>query len=154
MNPLEVLAQARAASLTLKPNGDRLKVRGPQEALDAWRDTLREHKPAIMALLTEEAMREAREVAWRVAALRPHVARLGPLRLPPVRDGVPPLVSQDPLSGALNYGTYCASCGEPRESSQTYHCRPCACARQIVLLDVREGVTPPAPADGERQGAA
>lgn len=97
------------------------------------------------------------EVQWRIAALRPHVARLGPLdpiRMPPARANVPPLVSQDPATGDYRYNSTCASCGEPREPGQTYHCRACTRARQIVLEELREDAVSPAPADGEKEGAA
>lgn len=157
-NVLDVIAQARAAGLDLTPNGERLRVCAPsQDVLDAWRETLREHKPAILAALADEAATFADQVAWRVAALRPYVARLGPLdpiRLPSVREGVPPLCEQDALTGDITYHKHCASCGEPREVGQLYHCRACQRAHHIALLEVREGVQALVAASAENRGAA
>lgn len=93
--------------------------------------------------LADKAQAFAAEVAWRVEKLRPCVARLGPLdpvRLPPVRDGVPPLVSQDPVTRDYTYHRHCASCGESREVGQLYHCRACQRAHHLVLLELREAV--------------
>ncbi|HEX6800530.1 MAG TPA: hypothetical protein VF116_22655, partial [Ktedonobacterales bacterium] len=146
--------EARAVGLTLYRDGDELLIAGPRAEALPLLDTLREYKPELLALLA----REAREVAWRVAALRPYVARLGPLdpiRLPPVRAGVPPLVSQDPATGDYTYHKGCPSCGEPREAGQIFRCRACTRAHHLVLLELREGVVPTAsPATAEGGDAA
>jgi hypothetical protein len=148
---IALVAQARAAGLALRADEGRLMVRGPRSA-ERIVAQLREHKPAILALLAHEKAEEEAQVAWCVAVLRPHVSREGPIVLPSVRAGVPSLV--DPKTG--EYGAHCGSCGEPREAGQRFHCRACQRARYVVLLEMREGVRMGGVApdrDGGRGGA-
>lgn len=108
-------------------------------------DSPQDHGPVHEPQPEPEEPRESDEaaIAWRVEALRPCIAHLGlldPIRLPPVRDGVSPLCSQDPLTGDITYAAHCGSCGEPREIGQLFHCRACQRAHHLVLLELREGV--------------
>lgn len=70
-----VLAEARRRGLALTPEPpDRLKVRGPADALAELRERLRAVKPELLALLSSDARRERARDAW-AAAFR----RLAPL---------------------------------------------------------------------------
>lgn len=52
MTPSEVLREARERGIELSINGDKLKLRAPEGALDAaLHDALTAHKPAILEIL-------------------------------------------------------------------------------------------------------
>jgi hypothetical protein len=119
-----VLTEARAAGLDVTAEADVLIVRGTWRHEDLARRLLAQ-KPAVLALLTEED----RELAWRIAAMRPQVPATGP---------IPFLIARDaaPMRG------YCLSCGDGLPSGQTIRCALCVRAAQLVLSQVREGVEP------------
>ena len=65
----ELLADLRAASLTLAVNGDRLLVRPRAAVTPEVRETIAQHKPELLALLAAEAARASVEAitseCWR-----------------------------------------------------------------------------------------
>lgn len=117
-----VLAEARAAGLEVRTEGERLVVRGPR-TLEPLAQQLLAHKPVVMALLVEDAS----ELGWRVAAMRAQVPRKGP---------IPFLVAREVERAPGR----CLSCGEALEVRQRYRCRACVRATQVVLGWVREGI--------------
>jgi hypothetical protein len=117
-----VLAEARAAGLTVRVDADRLVVRGPKTQ-ERLAQQLLAYKPGVLALLrTEDA-----EITWRLEAMQPQVPRSGPLPFLVARD-VAPAVGQ------------CLSCGDPLTTGRTVRCALCVRAVQLVLGWVREGV--------------
>lgn len=129
MNALEVIAAARAVGLTLRPDGDRLTVRGPRAAALPLLDTLREHKPAILAALTDEAA----EVAWRAASFRRQIPATGP---------IPFLVART-TRRADDAPRTCGHCGDPLGEGRRFCCAACQRAKELVLNEIREGVPMP-----------
>ena len=53
MSVTELLSAIHADGLTLRTDGDRLKVSGPDDALTRWTPTLKKHKSEILQELTE-----------------------------------------------------------------------------------------------------
>lgn len=128
MEPLTLIAQARAAGLELWTEGDRLKVRGPREA-EPIVAQLRDQKPAVMALLAAGDM----EVQWRLAAFRERIPAHGPIWPPRLRD--------TPLCDTPGH---CSLCGDPLPTDQDAlprfpRCRPCVRALWLALNAEREG---------------
>lgn len=126
MDELTLLAQARAASLEVRADGEFLVIRGPRSA-EALALALRDHKPEIMALLT----RDNAEVAWREAAFRAAIPARGPIW--PLR------LRNTPFCDTPGH---CSLCGDalvpplPRFP----RCRPCIAALTLALDETREGV--------------
>jgi hypothetical protein len=58
MTPDAILAGALADGLTVWPDGDLIRVKGPAPARARWLPLLKEHKPALLILLWTEALRE------------------------------------------------------------------------------------------------
>jgi len=56
MTPVELIGALRAAGLTLALEDTALKVRGPTEAVAQWTPVLRQHKAALLELLTPPAL--------------------------------------------------------------------------------------------------
>src|SRR5688572_2786883 len=54
MSPEALLEKARAAGLTLKPDGQRLRVRPAERLTPELRSVLLEHKSALLAILQSE----------------------------------------------------------------------------------------------------
>jgi hypothetical protein len=125
MEVLSLLAEARAAGLNVRAEGDTLIVRGPRSA-EAIVAQLRDHKPEVLALL--EAADP--EVAWRVAALRPQISARGPIRWLAARTDTP----------ATDAPRCCGSCGDPLPVGRRFRCVPCVRAIEIVLNAVQEEV--------------
>jgi hypothetical protein len=67
-------------------------------------------------------------LAWRIAAMRPHVPERGALPFLRARQGVP--------TGAAS----CWSCAERLPANRRYRCSLCARAAWIVVHRVREGI--------------
>lgn len=57
MTALALIDQARADGLELRPNGDRLKLRGPADVVARWKPCIAAHKPEIMDALAATASR-------------------------------------------------------------------------------------------------
>ncbi len=122
-----IIQEMRRLGMQVRADPEAGKVRfGPSEVMP-WelRLRLREHKPEVLALLT----REAAEVAWRVAAMRPQVPARGP---------IPFLVAQL-WRLASDAPRCCLSCGEALGEGQQVRCSPCVQAVHIVLAEIREG---------------
>src|SRR4029077_19235558 len=79
---LPLLAQARAAGLTVRADGDRLLVRGPKR-LGALMDSLLAQKPAILEALRLEDAASTHLVAAAVAVSPDAVALRQPMEWPP-----------------------------------------------------------------------
>jgi len=123
--PAALLAEARAAGLTVLAEGDRLIVRGAKER-GALVQRLLADKARVLAALAKEV--EA-AVAWRVAVMAPQV---------PTTGTIPFLVARQNTAGPAD----CLSCGDTREAGQRYVCRACAeAARRVVAADEAERVT-------------
>lgn len=60
MTPAELLTRAQSAGLTLWREGDRLKYRGPTEAITALLPELRAHKAELLDALNVDPAAEAR----------------------------------------------------------------------------------------------
>lgn len=135
MNALDLIAQARAAGLTLQLNGDGVTVRGPRTVALPLLDTLREHKPEILAVLHHEQQ----EITWRVEVLVARIPRTGPIWPVVVRPG----------DTRLDTPSHCSLCGDElsieRLTSPWRRCAPCVAALHEALRLIREGV-PAAPA--------
>ncbi|WP_295584488.1 hypothetical protein [uncultured Lamprocystis sp.] len=56
MTPVALMGALRAAGLTLALEGATLKVRGPTVAVAQWTPVLRQHKAALLELLTPPAL--------------------------------------------------------------------------------------------------
>ncbi len=120
--PAVLLAEARAAGLTVEADGGRLVVRG-SKAQGALVQRLLADKAGVLAILAEEW--EA-EVAWRVAVMAPQI---------PATGTIPFMVARTCQAGPAD----CLSCGDPREAGQRYRCRACAeAARRVVAADEAE----------------
>jgi len=78
------------------------------------------------------------DVAWRAAAMRPHVPRTGPIPFLVARPGVHPSHA-------------CGSCGDPLPHPTRLRCRPCSLAAWRVIHQVREGLAVPVPPSRGRQ---
>ncbi|MDP1906615.1 MAG: hypothetical protein Q8M09_20645 [Pseudomonadota bacterium] len=52
MTAAALIEEARADGLELRPNGDKLKLRGPAAAVEKWKPRLAAIKPEIMDLLS------------------------------------------------------------------------------------------------------
>ena len=50
-----IVDQARAAGVLLHPDGGKLRCRGPKSAVTALLPSLRQHKQAVLQVLTEES---------------------------------------------------------------------------------------------------
>ena len=120
---VRLLAEARAAGLEVRAEPGRLVVRGPRSGA-GLAERLLARKDEVLALLAAEDG----EVAWRVAAMRPQVARRGP---------IPFLVAREAAPGP----GCCPSCGDPLGEGRSLRCGPCARAAWLVLHEVREGTT-------------
>jgi hypothetical protein len=127
MDGLAVLAQARAAGLQVSSDGVTLTVRGPQSAELLAKQVLA-RKPEVIALLASHD----HEVAWRVRVMRPQVPPRGPIRRLLARPDTP----------LLDAPRHCGSCGEALAEGRRYVCLLCQHAAWLVLLEVREGVSP------------
>lgn len=55
MTPSAILAHAEAIGLTLTPDGEHIRVRGPREAIEEIAPLVKLHKPAIIAALNAPA---------------------------------------------------------------------------------------------------
>jgi len=55
MTPSAILARAEAIGLTLTPDGEHIRVRGPREAIEEIAPLVKLHKPAIIAALNAPA---------------------------------------------------------------------------------------------------
>jgi hypothetical protein len=120
-----IIQEMRRLGMQVQADPDAGKVRfGPSEAMP-WelRLRLREHKPAMLALLT----REASEIAWRVAAIRSQVPAKGP---------IPFLVARQTADTGVGR---CWSCGDALDAGRTVRCVLCVLAVEAVLNEVREG---------------
>ena len=97
--------------------------------------------PSADALTTDEAKptcdksdqspadgRAARDVAWRVEAMRPQVPATGPV----------PILLARPEARMAPAGT-CVSCGDPLDVGRRVRCAPCVRAVERVLNEIREG---------------
>jgi hypothetical protein len=120
---ITLVHQARAAGMTLRAEGNKLVIRGPESA-EPIVDALREHKVEVLALLASE------EVAGRVEALRGQVPAHGPIVVPPVRPG---------LQWAGVASRTCSLCGDPLPADRQFRCEPCVRAVAAVLNEVRDG---------------
>jgi hypothetical protein len=83
--------------------------------------TILAEKPQILAALVDEE----REVAWRIASMRPQVSANGPI----------PLLIARAVAGRS--ARTCCSCGDPLEPDDRYRCQPCATAVVSILLERR-----------------
>jgi hypothetical protein len=125
LDGLLLIAQARAAGLEVRADGERLVIRGPRVA-EALALALRDRKPEIMALLS----RGAAEVQWREAAFRQRIRPTGPIW--------PPRIRNTPLTDTPGH---CSLCGDvlvpplPRFP----RCQPCVRALWLALNATREG---------------
>jgi TubC N-terminal docking domain len=114
------VAELRRQGLTLRPEGDHIRVSPKSVLTPELRDALVARRPEILALLTSEDD----QVAWRLEAMRRQVPTSGP---------IPFLVARDiqPAPGA------CQSCGAPLGADQPYRCRPCVEAATLTLREWR-----------------
>lgn len=71
MTAADLLSRAQAAGLTLWRDGDRLKYRGPQSAIDAMLPELREHKPELMKALPDAKAEARRKRVLAMLEARP-----------------------------------------------------------------------------------
>lgn len=122
MTPFRLYAELRARGVALAADGDCLVTEGV--LTDDDRARIRALKPALLAIVADPAS----EVAWRVAAMRPHATPAGPVPLLVARPG-------QPRPGR------CVSCGDALDGGRRYRCGPCARAAEAVLNEAREGVT-------------
>jgi hypothetical protein len=133
-----IIQEMRQLGMQVQADPDAGKVRfGPSEAMP-WelRLRLREHKGAVLALLT----REASEIAWRVAAMRPQVRANGPIPFLTARAFPWRLEdAQAAVNGLM--APRCLSCGDPVDETRRPRCTPCAEAAMIVMNETREEVT-------------
>lgn len=98
MDPVALLGRARAAGYRVERAGDDLHVRGPREGHAGLIAELREHKPAVIAVLRAEAEAPTRDCYcctgarwWRLGAASPWVcARCHPSSRPEVEWSAPP----------------------------------------------------------------
>jgi hypothetical protein len=117
---MTLLREARAAGLDVTLVGEQLVIRGPKRLDLLARSVLAEKHTVVQALADE-----AREVAWRIAAMRPQVTQAGAMPLLLARRDVrfPPRT--------------CCSCGDPLGVSVRYRCGPCTAAVLAVLAEIR-----------------
>jgi hypothetical protein len=117
---MTLLRDARAAGLDVGVVGEELVIRGPKRLESLARSVLAEKHRVLEALADE-----AREVAWRIAAMRPQVTQSGamPLLLARRGDHLPPRT--------------CCSCGDPLGACDRYRCALCTAAVFAVLDEVR-----------------
>lgn len=109
-----LIADTRALGVILKadPTGSRLLYRPVEVMPFALGKLLREHKVAVLAVLSANDP----EVAWRLGALRPQIPEHGPIsgRL---------IARSD--SPTINHLRHCATCGDPLAEGRRYRCAPC-----------------------------
>ena len=102
MSATALLTTLTSAGCRLIPDGDTLRVQDPQRTLtDEWRQAIREHKPALLALLRDESPAHT------------------------------PLPSPEDLPHVGRHGKPCSVCGELWQWPTTkgpWVCRWCACA--------------------------
>jgi hypothetical protein len=139
MDTLTLIAQARAAGLTLRADGDRLVVTGPRSA-EALAMQLLDHKPTVLAVLTHDDA----EVAWRVTAFRTRIPAHGPIWPPRLRD--------TPLTDTPGHCTLCGDALPTDPEPRFPRCAPCIRALWIVLHETREEVMEVV--EREREGGA
>lgn len=125
MTAAELLAEVRALGVELRAASDGSRILyHPRDALTPeWVERLRQHKPEVLALLSEV---EA-EVAWRVAAMRPQV---------PPRGAIGRLVAR-PDAPSVDAPRRCGSCGDPLPDDCRYVCALCQQAKWLVLNEQR-----------------
>lgn len=127
MDALTLLAEARAAGLNVRAEGNLLIVRGPRSA-EAIVSQLRDHKPEVLALLCAGES----EVTWRWEAFRVRIRAHGPIWPPRIRDG--------PLTDTPGH---CSLCGDalPTDPAPRFpRCQPCVRALWLAVNEMREGV--------------
>jgi hypothetical protein len=126
MTAEELITEVRALGVELRPapDGSRILYR-PRDALSPeWVERLREHKPQVLALLSEfEA-----QVQWRAAEMRGQIPPSGPIGYLCAR----------PRTAAHDTPGHCGSCGEPKEPGQRYVCVACGRAKWLALNETRE----------------
>ncbi len=126
MTAEDLIAEVWALGVELRPapDGSRILYR-PRDALaPEWVERLREHKPEVLALLSElEA-----QVKWRAEVMRQQVAPTGPIGYLCAR----------PRTPAHDTPGHCGSCGEPKEPGQRYVCIACQRAKWLALNETRE----------------
>ena len=111
MDGLTLLAEARAAGLSVEAQGARMVIRGPKRAEPVARRLI-EHKLEVMfALRVAAFQRRLRE--WLSAG----------------RPGVPLLA----LPGVEPRDGECCSCAEPLEPGRAWRCALCREAVRVVL---------------------
>ena len=115
-----LLAEARAAGLDVRGEGERLVICGPRTA-EAIAGSLLRHKQEVLAALAADAP----EVAWRVASMRAQRPATGP---------IPFLVARQ----APHSASGCLSCGAPlapESPGERLRCVPCVRAAWLVTVE-------------------
>jgi hypothetical protein len=121
MSLTDLLETCHASGIELRADvaGDRILYR-PKEVVDLrLYNAIREHKRELLALLS----RDDPEITWRAEAMRQQIPAHGPILTLRARSDVP-----NPAPAGM-----CDSCGEPKESGQTYVCRTCQTAKHLAL---------------------
>lgn len=114
MDGMTLLAEARAAGLEVRADGDRLVVRGPRTRENLARSLLA-HKPDVMAAI--------HAVAERVAVMQSQLPRSGAV----------PFLMFRTAALATDAPGRCLSCGDRLTPGQRYRCAPCGEAARLVL---------------------
>jgi len=117
MEGMRLLAQANAAGLEVRADGDLLVIRG-RRSLERLVQRLLARKQEVMAwLATDDA-----EVAWRAEAMRRQIPQHGP---------VPYLVARHVVAKE----NHCLSCGSRLSEGRIARCTACTQAVWLVLTE-------------------
>jgi hypothetical protein len=125
MDAPEVLERLAARGVVLAADGERLRFRPQQLVTPDLRAALVEHKAELLRAIEDDE----REVAWRIAAMRPQVPPTGPI----------PTALARPEARCAPPGT-CLHCGDPLRPDRWLACGWCVRAIETLLNEVREGL--------------
>jgi len=117
-----LIAEARAAGVSIARDGDRLILRAPAPPDEDLRRRIREAKAELLPIIPLLVAPDAPEVAWRAAVMREQI--------PPYPRPAPLLVAREvPYQPG-----HCLSCGDPIPAIR---CVPCREAVALVLAEWR-----------------
>jgi tubulysin polyketide synthase-like protein len=129
VTPAALVAELRARGVTLRPDGDALRVRPVSKVKPEELEALRQYKPEVLALLVRELSRPVPDSS-RTSTFRSQLEAW----IQSGRVGVPLLVLPDappPTEGR------CISCGVALASDQTWRCPACLEAVKAALAEGR-----------------
>ena len=65
VDPEKMLMRAQKDGLKFQRMGDAMNVEGPKSKLANWKDTLKQHKPALLTLLPDESQHRRPNVVFK-----------------------------------------------------------------------------------------